>query len=221
MNLDDLKAALHTLEDRLDASLDLAARERTARALDRTRTALRPLAVGLWVEVAVAAVIALWLGAFLYEHVGTLTVSIPAGVLHVANGLVLAVCVRQLVMIHRIDYTAPVLQVQRELAELRAFRIRSTQAVLLGGIALWTLPLVVGVKTVLGLDFIAVFGLTWLMANVAFGLALIPLVLWVSKAYADRLAEATLVRRLADDLAGRSLTQALRFVDEVTAYEHE
>jgi hypothetical protein len=47
-----------------------------------------------------------------------------------------------------------------------------------------------------------------------------PLV-WVSRRYADRMAQSPFVQRLMDDMAGRSLTAATAFLDQLASFERE
>jgi hypothetical protein len=64
-------------------------------------------------------------------------------------------------------------------------------------------------------------GGAWLAVNALFGLAVIPVMAWVSRRYADRMAQAPFVQRLMNDLAGRSLTAATAFLDQLAAFERE
>jgi hypothetical protein len=63
--------------------------------------------------------------------------------------------------------------------------------------------------------------LTWLIANALFGVAVIPVMVWVSRSFGDRMAQAPFVQRLMDDIAGRSLTGAKAFLDQVAIFERE
>jgi hypothetical protein len=70
-------------------------------------------------------------------------------------------------------------------------------------------------------DAYRVFGLPYIVANLLFGLAAIPILIWLSRRYGPRLAGRPLLKRLADDLAGRNLSAALSYLESLAAYEDE
>jgi hypothetical protein len=54
---------------------------------------------------------------------------------------------------------------------------------------------------------------------VLFGLAVIPLAIFIAKRYGARIASTTSLRRLADAIAGNSLTQARESLDAIHRFE--
>ena len=126
MELDDLKIAWRELDRRLETVLALDRRVLRELKLDKTRSALRRL-TGLLVFELIAGVPAvLLLGSFLAEHYAVARFAAPALVLHAVALFTILASVRQLAMVARIDYSAPILTIQHALAELRASRIRTT-----------------------------------------------------------------------------------------------
>lgn len=219
MELDDLKTAWRELDQRLDDSHALNLRVLRELKLDKTRSALRRLAVLPLTDLLVDGIGALLLGSFLAGNLYVAKYAIPALVLQAAALLLLAASIRQLLRIARIDWAAPVVQIQRDLLELKAERIRTTQATLLFAPLLWTPLAIVAAKGLAGFD-LYLLGPEVIAANLAFGLAVIPLVLWVARRFAGRLSPH-LLQRLADDVAGRSLATALGHLEEIARFEDE
>jgi hypothetical protein len=135
--------------------------------------------------------------------------------------LTIANAVRHMAMISRIDYSAPVVTIQRSFAELRASRLRATQRLLLFAPLLWTPLAIVGARSVFGLDIYRIGGIGWVAANLTFGVAAIPVMIWIAQHYADRFDRSPFLKRLADDVAGRSLSVAMGLLDEVARFEED
>jgi hypothetical protein len=122
------------------------------------------------------------------------------------------------VEINAVDYDEPVVAIQRKLEQLRLSRIRTTLATLLFAPLMWVPLLIVGLRA-FGVDLLAVTSASWLAANVLFGFAVIPLAVFVARRYGQRLGQSTLMRSLADEVAGRSLIAALNSLDTIRRFE--
>ena len=67
--------------------------------------------------------------------------------------------------------------------------------------------------------FQPVVEVTWIAANVAFGIALIPLTLWASRKFGDRLNRSPFVQQILRDLAGNNLNAAKAFLADLAEFE--
>ncbi len=221
MDLDDLKQRWAEQDRKLDASLRLNNRLLQASALSRAETPLRRLSLLLWAELVLDLILVLWLGSFLAEHVSEARFLIPAAVLHLFVIALGGAGVYQLVAIRALDHGKPIVEIQKSLEALRIQRIRATMLVLLAAPLLWIPLLIVTLKGWLGIDAYVVFDGGWLVANVLFGLAVIPLAVWLSRRYASRMERSPRVQRLLRDLAGHNLNAALGFLERLEEFEAE
>lgn len=221
MELDEMKAAWHELERRMDAGVERDRHIWKELALDRTRSALRWLAGGPAVELVFDVLAVVLLGALLVEHVHAVRFAAPIAALQVAAIVKLSATIRQLAMIAGIDYAAPVVEIQRRLAALRALRIRTTKWVLLLAPLLWTPLVIVAAYVLVGLDLYRGFGPAWVALNLAFGVAVIALAVWIARRHAGWLRGSRFLQKLADDIAGRSLIAATGHLDEIARFEDE
>jgi hypothetical protein len=219
MELDDLKTAWRELDRKLDDGRALDLQVLRELKLDKTRSALRRLTAQPLMQLLLNGCGALLLGSFLGDHLATPRYAIPALILHAAVLLLLAADLRQLVRLARIDWAAPVVQIQRSLAALRAERIRATQLTLLAAPLLWTPLAIVAAEGLLGFD-LYLLGPAVIATNLAFGLAVIPLGLWIARHLGRRLSPSFL-QRLADNVAGRSLAVAQGHLEEISRFEDE
>jgi hypothetical protein len=86
---------------------------------------------------------------------------------------------------------------------------------------LWTPLAIVGAQGLFGFDVYRAFGPAWIGANLGFGLAFIPLAIWVTRRCSERFGSSPWFNRLADDIAGRSLATAKEQLDEIVRFEEE
>jgi hypothetical protein len=218
MELDALQEAWKSMDRKLDACIRLDRRllqesvERRLGSYKRREVALR--LPGL----ALGAVAAAWLGAFVSDHAGELRLALPALLLLAFVVVTGAATVRHLILVGRIDLAGPVVASQRRLQERKAERSRASLAVFLLAPLLWT-PLLVVVLAALGVDAYRALPAPWLVANVALGVAAIPVGLFLVRLLARRLPGRPFLQRLADDLAGRNLSAATAWLGSLDRFE--
>lgn len=221
MEIEDLKRSWEDQGRKLDASLRLNTNLLRESALNKASTATARLSWLLMAEILLDLVLCIWLGSFNADHITEPRFLVPGIVLHLyAIGFVI-LGVHQWLALKRIDYGAPVVAIQKRLGELRVQRVRATKLILLSVLLLWTPLLIVTLKSLFGVDAYALFSSAWLAANVALGVAVIPLAVWISKRYADRMERSPLVQRLMRDLAGYNLNAATGFVSSLARFEEE
>jgi hypothetical protein len=219
MTLDDMKQRWEAQDKRLDTVLRLNTRLLQAPVLGKAESAMRRLARLLGIELLLNFLAVLWLGSFLWDHLSEPRFLLPAAALHLGVIALLGAAIHQLVAIAGLDYSAPIVEIQKRLESLRAQRLRATMLTLLAAPLAWTPLLIVGLESLLGLDAYALFSARYLIANALFGLAVIPLALWVSRRYAERMGRSPLVQRLLRDMAGYNLNAATGFLSRLARFE--
>lgn len=123
--------------------------------------------------------------------------------------------------LRNIDYSAPVVAIQKELGRLRLQELRILKWVMITAPLVWTPLLIVAIKGLLGLDAYAIFSGAWLAANVAFGVAVLLLAVWISRRYADRMERSPRIQRLMRSLSGYNLSAAEGFLNSLARFEEE
>ena len=221
MELDDLKGLWEDQDRKLDASLRLNTRLLIESVLARTDTTLQGLSRLLWFELAMIVVAVLLTGSFLASHISQPRFLIPGVGLHLSVIALIIAGVRQLVAIRTLDYSAPIVVIQKRLESLRVERIRATKLTLLCSPLIWTALLVVAPKGLFGVDSYAIFGATYLLANLLLGLFVIVLAVWISRRYAARMELSPLAQRLMRNLADHSLNSAVGFLDSISRFEED
>lgn len=220
MELDDMKRRWDDQDRRLDASIRLNTRLLQASVLGKAETSLRGLYRLLWLELLTNLLAAFLLGSFLANHVSEPRFLIPAAVLHLCIIGLLVSGVRQIVALKAIDYSAPIIVIQKRLESLRVERIRAVRLTLLFAPLLWTPLMIVALKGLVGVDAYA-FGAPFLIANLLFGLLLISAAVWISKRHEARMKSSPFVQSVMRTLAGSSLASAAGFVRSIAEFEKD
>jgi hypothetical protein len=216
MELDDLKLAWQALDRRLERqqALDFAM-FRTGR-LATVRAGLRPLMFGQGVQLLAGAALMAVAAPYWVAHRDTPHL-VAYGLLLHAYGLMLALFAgRDLVLVARVDYAAPVLEIQKQLATLRAARVQAGPWFALAGCVVWV-PAVLMVFQWLGADVWvhkpAV--VAWFAASSAVCIGFtVALIAWVRR-------DAARARVADEGAAGRGLARAQAMLDEIARFETE
>jgi hypothetical protein len=221
MDLQDMKDRWAEYDRKLETSFRLNTGILRELNLGRVDSALKRLSRLVAFELLVNLGAAAALGMFIASHIGEVRFLAPAVALGLCAVALVVASIRQLGVLHGLDYSVPVVAIQKQLETLRIERIRTTQWVLLLSPLLWTPLLIVALEGLLGIDSYLFLDGRWLAANLLVGLAFIPLMLWVARRFAGRWQGSPLVRSLMDDLAGRSLVAAAGFLSELSGFEEE
>jgi serine/threonine-protein kinase len=219
METDDLKRVWQLLDQRLQQQHALTLRLHTERRLDQARARLRPLHRGQLVQIAAGGALAVLAGSF-WPGVVSVPHLLAAALLLQAYGvLLLAFGAHTLWRLQRIDYAAPVLAIQQQLAELHRAQVRINVCAGLSWWLLWVPFVMVLCAGLSGVDLYA-NAPQWVLACAAVGGAGL-LASWGLYRRSRDPRRPRLAKFVDDSLIGRSLRRAQVEVDEIARFEHE
>ena len=222
MELDALREKWAEQDRRLEASVRLNQKLLREVKMSRVRSPLRRFAWMVGGGAALELVGIALTGAFLVAHWDEPRFLVPALLLDGWLIAMLVSAVRQLVLWRGIDYEQPIGRIQRQLEELRVLRVRTVKWGLLTGQLVWWVPwVVVAMKGFLGVDAYEMFGYGFVLVNLAFGWAMIPLAVWVARRYGEEMGGWPVMRGLARDLSGREVEGAIAFLGTLEDFEEE
>jgi hypothetical protein len=210
MELDELKEKWAEHDRKLDQSLRLNRQLLREMYTRRTKFALWRLAAMLAAGSLFMLVVIVSLGRFIALNWSTPRISLPAIVLDLAAIAALTALIAQIGLATTIDYNQPVAEIQKRLETLRKFRVRYIQAIILTTWLAWAPIFIVVMRGVFGL------GMRWILINVAFGLAVPALVIWVFQKFAPRMS-----RQFLRELAGYNLKAASGFLTTLAEFEKD
>lgn len=218
MELDDLKQAWQDLDRKLDRqySLDLLRfREERGRKM---KSGLRPLVWGQALQILFGAAVLL-LGVDVWSNANTAHMIAIGVIVHVYGVAMIACGGMVLGMAAAVDYAAPVLDIQKQLARLRNFYVRTGSTLGLAWWLLWIPVVAALLMSLFGADLylkapsvftiggaIGVAGLfaTWALHR------------WMSHPSRPRMAKA-----MEDSMTGHSLRRAQAIADEIARFEQD
>ena len=216
--LDDLKATWQTLNRNLERQHTLALHQFRETKLTRFRSGFRLLVTGQIIQIICGALLAMLGGSFWVDHLGVSHLMINGISLHAYGVMMIVFAARDLFLIRQMDYSAPVLVLQKQIAELRSWHLR---AGLWFGIAwcfMW-IPILLMIFYGLSADVWKhnpdVVGWFVLSGFVCLGV-LYGIVFWSQRPGKEKLA-----RNLAASAGGRSVRRAQSLLDEIARFESE
>lgn len=221
MELDEMKQAWQALGAQLARQNAIGLELVRGRQVDRLRRQLRPLLWGQALQIALGIAIMLWGISFWATHLGIWQAVACGVVMQLFGTLTLAFPIRLLAMQQGIDYAAPVVAIQRRLAQMRAWRVRVEAPVfaVLGGV-IWLLALLMWAQYEGDRVGLSVFQsmrpgvLAWLLSTAAVSVGVVFLARWLVR----RLGHG---RWLENALAGGSIVKAEAVLAEIARFERE
>ncbi len=219
MELDEMKTAWLALDRRLERQEALNLRTFREGRLDRLRASLRPLLVGRVVQIVVGGLMALTFAPFWVQHLDTLHWVVIGASLHLYALMMIIGGARDIYLIKRIDYAAPVLEIQQQLAGLRAWLLKSAPVFGAVGCFIWIPFMLWAFKVAFDADIYAhapqvVYAF---LASGVLCLALMLLALrWVRHPGRSKWAQM-----LERSVIGASVYKAQRFLDEIAVFARE
>lgn len=214
MELDELKQAWHSMEQRLERQQALNVQLLTETRLDKAKRHLRWLLLGQSAQLALGMLVTVLSARFwIANHdVPALLAAGLAG--HAWGVLVICSAVVELLLVIRIQYAQPVVAVQRYVALLRRWRTR---------VAPWLgLPFLLA--CMFGPMLLAALGApvapAWVAGNLVAGLVLVAGAVWFLR-WSHRPGREALARRVDHLLGGDSLREAQARLEEVASFERD
>jgi hypothetical protein len=215
MELDELKASWRRLDQQVQELTLINRRLMTDAAIRKARWRLAPLVTGAAVGAFVGAFFAVLSAVYLFDHLGSPLALLAGGTLLVMSLAFFVMHAGLLNLARRIDYSRPVLEIQRSLASLQRWEARSFQAV---WISCCVLPLTALNGAVLFLAggtlwegarvYLLVNALVWLL------LGLGPLLLY----HLSRRRKGKLAARMNVFLGSQTIASARAAIEEIDEF---
>jgi hypothetical protein len=219
MELDEMKNAWLALDRRLERQETLNLRAFRDNRLDGLRASLRPLVIGRIAQIAIGAMLAHAVAPFWIGHLDTPHFVVIGASLHLYALMMIVGGARDLYLVSRIDYAAPVVDIQARLIELRAWLVRSAPVFGAVGCFVWVPFVLWAFEVAFGVDvWRHAPGVVWIfLASSVFALALMLLAIgWMRRSGGSKWVE-----RIERSAIGSSVSRAQRFLDEMAAFTRE
>jgi hypothetical protein len=220
MELDEMKQAWQELDQRLARQEALNWQIFREGQADKLRRGLRPLVWGQSAQIVLGIVIAFWGICFWSTHLHIWQAMACGIAMQVFGTLSIIFPARVLSLVQAIDYAAPVLEIQRRLARLRAWRVKVEAPVfsVLGSV-IWIPAMLMLIQYDMDRVRVNLWSelsgkLPWLLSSGAASLAVVGLAYVLVRWLGHR-------RWLEDNFAGRAVKRAESMLDAIARFERE
>ncbi len=221
MQLDELKQAWAAHGTMLERSLAIDERLLREVLLRKVRFALAPYILWRALEVTLGVAALVLVMRVLTAHGAQPRYAAVCAALAVFCAAITALCAYLLVNSLKLDYAGPVTAIQRDVERIRVVEYRALKWAVLGGVVAWLPAGLVLFEALAGVQALARVPLGWLLANLAFGLAVLFLGHVLSRKYVERPGQGPRARRILDVLSGRSLRVADANLAELASFERD
>ncbi len=219
MDIDDLKLAWQGLDRRLERQNALAFQHFKDGRVRKARSRLRPLYWGQMLQILIGVLVVAASASVWTSHWQLLHLRLAGFVVHVYGVLLIIAGGRTLGFVSRIDDAAPVVAIQRQLAELRRWYVLTGMTIGLSWWLLWMPFMMVLAVRLAGVDIYvrapAVFSL-----GTAIGVTGL-LVTWGLHRWSRRPRWAWLALDMEDAMTGASLRRAQAVIEEIRQFEDD
>ena len=221
VELDEMKQAWARMDLRQNGMEALLRQDFRERRMDKLRSTMRKSMAWQAIEGTYWVAFVVWVASFWVDHRQVTHLLVIGLLLHAYGIAGIWSSVTRLLLLSRIYlFDAPVLVLQRRLAQLRRFRMISTLALGLPWWFLWLLLPLLVLTWWSGVDMFA--GASgWIWANMAVGVVGTAFSLWLARRLAGRPIRSAWLQRVIDDMSGCSLAHAARQLDEIARFERE
>ncbi len=215
MELDDFKTAWQSLDRRLAEQNALSFTLYKETKLTQVKATLRPLLIGQVVQLIAGIAMNFLFAPFWVDNLDKPHLMLCGMALHAYGIMFIVLAARELYVINGIDYAAPVLGIQKQLADLRTWRIRIAPIFAVTGSVIW-IPLMLVIFAWLGADVWTTDPnvVYWFFASALISLAIVfGIIFWLRRPNRRNLAAT-----LDESSSGKSIRRALRILEDVERF---
>lgn len=164
-----------------------------------------------------SVVVLLWLCVFIWQQFNQVLLVLSATALAALALMQIFVDVSEIFALRRLDYAAPIAQVQSTISTLRMRRMQFVWRVIVCSVFLWLPITLVVFKGLLNVDLYSHLDMQFVFRAQLIGLVCIPALMMVGRLAARRWSGSPRYERLIDELGGYTWLRARRQLGEWTA----
>ena len=219
ITLEELRDEWSDHSRRLDERLRLSAHLLRDDWIERQRERVWKLGPFGKFSMAVWIATTLLLGLFLGTHVNQPALFVTALILDIWVIVTGIAHLHQQQAVRNLDFGLPLLELQARVESIRIARIRFFNFAFLTGQIVWWIPFVVVVAGAFGANlYLSPQFRAYAAWNIALGIAFIPLAIWISRRYGERLSRSSIVRHITDSIAGRDIAAAREYLEKLRRF---
>jgi hypothetical protein len=214
MELEEMKTIWGQFDKKLDTLLLLNEQHARQLTLQKLKSSLLWYIVFRSIELVIGLCAINFLADVALHASSVPSVLVSALILCAFTILGVAGCVNQITQASQIDYAASVPALQKNLLRLESQTLVFTRFLMLL-LPLYPTYLIVGAWWLAGIDIVSDGNSAWWLAQIAFAVACMPLVIWLWRKISYQNIDTPWVRAVIRGIGGTSLTRAMTLVHEL------
>ena len=220
MDLDDMKKAWSEQNIQLEKSMRLNEELITSLKKEKLEKSAFGLQIEPWFDVIFGLVVVFLMGSFIGSDDFAGSYKFPAILLHIGGIIMIIAGAYQLTHISKLDFSASVTELQQRMLHLKQFQLRFITGVFCLSPIIGVSILLVVAKGMFATDLIPHLPSDWLWVNI--GLASVASIsaVYISRKYSSFLSENTVMRKIADGLAGRRFKKIEEQLAELESFRN-
>ena len=220
MNLEELKSSWKNHEIQLNEDFEFNTKKLKEAQMKKSKIHMRKLLFFRVVEAIIFFVIATALWGYIVNHSGFSAPVISAVILNLFSHIGFAGSIVQIVLITRVDYSEPVLDVQRRIAKVQSHGVSLLRLLLLS-VPFYLAYIFLGWELLFGFDLFPNMDLTWFIIQIIFSALLIAPTFWLIRELGKRVPNYRWIRHLRENAAGRQAVAAVGFLNELNDFQND
>jgi hypothetical protein len=220
MNLDELKQTWTEHTAKLDRLLKLNLQALQSAQIDKSRSALSRYKTHRVIELITGVAAVSLLGAYVVHRLAVPTLAIPALILAAFTIAGIAGCVRQLILLHQINFADPVTTIQANLEAVKLHMLETSRLMILS-LPFYFAYIALGFDLLFGVDILAHGDRAFLYVNAAVSLAFFLPAIWVFRNLSFRNAGHPVIRIFINGAGGKQVLAATDFLNQIEEFKAE
>lgn len=193
----------------------------------KVKSELAPLFWQRVIEITLHAIVVFLLVIFLYKNFFQLPYALSAFALLIFYTVAIVMCLKQIIIIKRMDYSNDIVTIQSSLVMLQTHMVNFMRLAVLCIPAFMAYPIVVS-KAITDFDFtnLAFFDIglqghgNWWRAQITSSIVLIPLCIWFYREVSYKNIHKNWVKKTIQKTSGTRVAKAIEFVKELESLKH-
>lgn len=186
----------------------------------RSKSKLRPLLFLRITEAILIIIFANFLSAFLENSFSNINYAVPLSLLIIFSLYSLYLCISQIIIILRINFSHDIIDIQKKLALLQTHILDYFRLSFIA-IPFWLLYPLIGIYILSDAGSLDSMSQNWLFANLIFGLIVSVFCIYAYTQISYKNIHKRWVRFFIRNAGGKSVTEASEFLKDIYEYEKD
>ncbi|UTW57770.1 hypothetical protein KFE96_13140 [Kordiimonas sp. SCSIO 12603] len=219
MDLDDMKKAWDAQNTQLEKSMRLNAELISSLKKEKLEKSAFGLQIEPWFDIIFGVIVVFLMGSFIGSDDFIGSYKFPAILLHIGGIVMIIAGAYQLTHISKFDFSAPVTELQERVVKLKRFQLRFITGVFCLSPIIGVSILLVVAKGIFGADIMPHLPSDWLWVNIGLATTASITAIYASRKYGKFLAENSVMKKIADGLAGSRFKKMEEQLSELESFK--